>query len=106
MLTTVEALTLAALADRPRYGYELVQQIRELSNERVEIRPGNLYRVLDRLVEDGLVRETDAPASSGDDRRRYFAITGKGAREAAAELAMYAHVLRRVPALREALNHG
>ncbi len=106
MLTTAEALTLAALADKPRYGYELVTRIRELSNGRVDIRPGNLYRVLDRLVEGGLVRESAAPPSSDDDRRRYFALTAKGAREAADELAMFAQILRKVPALREALNHG
>jgi len=42
---------LAALGDRPRYGYELPERIEALSEETVRIRPGNLYRVLHRLQE-------------------------------------------------------
>jgi DNA-binding PadR family transcriptional regulator len=99
-------MTLAALADRPRYGYELTQRIRELTSDRMDIKPGNLYRVLDRLVQDGLAKETPAPATSEDERRRYFAVTPRGSRVIAAELNMYATVLRRVPALREVLTNG
>jgi DNA-binding PadR family transcriptional regulator len=106
MLTSVEAMTLAALADRARYGYDLSQRIRELTNGRVDIKPGNLYRVLDRLVTDGLVRETTAPATSEDERRRYFALTSRGVQAVAEELRMYATVLRRVPQLREVATHG
>lgn len=105
-LTQVEAITLAAVADQARYGYELVQRVAELTDGRVRIRPGNLYRVLHRLVERGLVRElADAAGSAQDERRRYFRATARGRRAAAEELALYARVLQRTPSLREAL-HG
>ena len=103
-LTTVETVMLAALSDRPRYGYELVQRISELTDGRLSMRPGNLYRVLDRLLERGLVAETGAAAANEDERRRYFRATALGRRVAANELAMYGMVLKRVPALKEMLS--
>lgn len=106
-LTQVEALTLAAIADRARYGYELVQRIAELTDGRLSIRPGNLYRVLHRLEQRGLARETEVAASvSPDERRRYFEATDEGRRAAAEELSMYARVLERAPALRQGLSRA
>jgi DNA-binding PadR family transcriptional regulator len=103
-LTTVETVMLAALSDRPRYGYELVQRMAELTDGRMSLRPGNLYRVLDRLLERGLVAETGAAQADADERRRYFRATALGRRVAATELAMYGMVLKRVPALKELLS--
>lgn len=104
-LTQVEALTLAAISDRARYGYDLVQRIAELTDGRLSIRPGNLYRVLHRLEERGLARELeDRVAPRGDERRRWFMATAAGRRAAAEELSMYARVLQRAPGLREALR--
>ena len=105
-LTPVELIVLAALSDQARYGYELVQHIAELTDERLEIRPGNLYRVLNRLMERGLVREMASVPAGEDERRRYFRATPKGCRVAAEELAMYGRVLRRAPALKELLADG
>jgi DNA-binding PadR family transcriptional regulator len=99
--TTVELIVLAALSDRARYGYELVQRIEELTEGRMQIRPGNLYRVMHRLMERGLVRETDGSGRSEDERRRYFRATAQGCRLAAEELAMYGRVLRQSRALKE-----
>src|SRR5687768_17219101 len=103
-LTAIETVLLAAVSDRPRYGYELVQRMAELTDGRFQVRPGNLYRVLHRLMERGLVKETATSGSSEDERRRYFGATALGRRVAAAELAMYARVLKRAPALKEVLS--
>jgi DNA-binding PadR family transcriptional regulator len=102
-LTQTEAVVLAALSDRPRYGYELVQRVAELTDDRVLIRPGNLYRVLHRLVERKLVTELPGYGTGEDERRRYFRATVRGRRVAAQQLAMYARVLQRAAGLREAL---
>ena len=103
-LTTVETVMLAALSDRPRYGYELVQRMDELTDGRMSVRAGNLYRVLDRLMERGLVTEAAAADPRADERRRYFRATALGRRVAADELAMYGMVLKRVPVLKELLS--
>ena len=104
-LTSIEVVVLAAVSDQARYGYELVERITEITQGAVEMRPGNLYRVLSRLVDAGLVSEL-APPRDVDERRRYFRATANGRRAAAAQLDMYAGVLRRVPALRDALANG
>jgi DNA-binding PadR family transcriptional regulator len=101
--TALETIILAALSDRPRYGYQLVQRLAELTDDRVSIRPGNLYRVLHRLVQRGLVKERRGAAAGEDERRRYFQATALGKRVAARELAMFSRVLRRTPALEELL---
>ncbi len=95
-LTPVELLVLSGLEDRARYGYELVERIQELSRGRIEVRPGNLYRVLNRLAERGLVKEVPAEevaVEAGDPRRQYFGLTPGGRRTLVAELSMYADVL-------------
>lgn len=100
-LTSLEAIVLAALADRPRYGYELVQRIEALTEGRKQVRPGNLYRVLERLEARGYAEEAVNAAEAGEDeRRRYFRATRAGLRAAEAELSMYGRVLRRAGGLR------
>lgn len=95
-VTPQEALVLAATWDRARYGYELVGRIEELTGGRMKLRPGNLYRLLDRLEEKGMVEEVpDAPGSEEDERRRYFRATEAGVRAATEELSMYGTALRR-----------
>lgn len=106
-LTTLEAIVIAALADRPRYGYELVERIAELTNGRKQVRPGNLYRVLERLESRGLAEEAEVALTDGEDeRRRYFRATQSGLAAAEEELAMYGRVLRRAGGLRERTAGG
>lgn len=98
----IELLVLAALMDGPAHGYSVAQYVGELTGGRVEVRPGNLYRVLDRIEERGWVREADAqPGAGEDERRRYFELTQRGRRAAEAELRMYADILARAGRMRE-----
>jgi DNA-binding PadR family transcriptional regulator len=101
-LTTLEAVVIAALSDRARYGYELVQRVAELTDGRLRVRPGNLYRVLERLEGRGVVAESPGAADPREDeRRRYFKATPQGIRAAEEELSFYGKVLQRAPKLRE-----
>jgi PadR family transcriptional regulator, regulatory protein PadR len=101
-LTSLEAIVLAAIADRPRYGYEMVERIAELTDGRRRVRPGNLYRVLERLEARGLAEEAETALAEGEDeRRRYFRATRAGVRAAEEELSMYGGVLRRARVLRQ-----
>ena len=104
-LKPVEVVTLAGLSDGPLHGYGLVQRIEELTDGRMRVRPGNLYRVLNRLETAGLVEEVElggGDSGGGADRRRFFRVTGRGRREVVAELGMYAGVLKQSRSLREA----
>ena len=86
-LKPVEVELLLALVDEERHGYGLVQQIEERSEGVVRLEPGNLYRVIKRLLADGIVLESSRRApSDSDERRRYYRLTPLGARVLRAEL--------------------
>ena len=84
-----EFLVLFALVDRDRYGYGIVKWVNEESAGDVRLDPANLYRILKRLIRDGLVTQVDqtSPPESDNDRRRFYAITKLGAEVVAAEAA-------------------
>ena len=65
-------LILISLADGPKHGYALIQDIKELAD--VELGPGTLYGALDRLERLELIESLPA-----DDRRHPYRITAPGA---------------------------
>jgi DNA-binding PadR family transcriptional regulator len=86
-LKPVDFLVLMTLARGERHGYGIVADIAEQTAGRIRLVPGNLYAVLQRLENKGLLGETDhRPAADLDDRRRrYYAITTFGRDVARAE---------------------
>ena len=76
---------LLALAAEPLHGYGLVRRIEQESEGRVRLLPGNLYAVLRRLDDAGLVEETPPPPDASDSRRRYYRLTGAGREALGAE---------------------
>jgi DNA-binding PadR family transcriptional regulator len=87
-LKPVDLELLLALAGQERHGYGLVQAIAEHTGGLVMLDPGNLYRVIKRLLEDGLVAETGQRQAddAGGERRRYYRLTPLGGRVLTAEL--------------------
>lgn len=91
---------LLVLSREESYGYGIVQQIAQRSVGGVRLAPGNLYQVLDRMIEASLVREAERKnRADGDGRRRYYAITPFGRRVAEAEAARLKAVMGTVEAL-------
>lgn len=80
---------LLSLADGERHGYGITQDIAARTAARMRIEPGNLYRALKAMLDDGLIEESERrPAPDLDDqRRRYYRITALGRRVARAETA-------------------
>jgi len=70
-----------ALADgEERHGYALMCAVEEHTGGRVILAPGTLYPAIGRLLEDGLIVQTDRrpdPAVE-DERRRYYRLTPRG----------------------------
>ncbi len=85
---------LLALGDRDRamHGYAIMQSFEELTGGREQLLPGTLYATLRRMVEAGLLAETDAPEGA-DARRRYYRVTERGRAVAAAESARMRRLL-------------
>jgi DNA-binding PadR family transcriptional regulator len=79
---------LLSLADSERHGYAIVQDIADRSTARLQLEPGNLYRHLRSMLDDGLIEESDRRPVPGrdDERRRYYRITRFGRQVALAEV--------------------
>ena len=64
-----EPAVLLLLRERPAHGYELLEQMPELTGERVDM--GNLYRFLRLLEGEGVVRSEWDDAAPGPSKRVY-----------------------------------
>lgn len=71
---------LTVLAAGRRHGYALIQEARDLSDGRVDLKVATLYAALERLGEQGLV-EVDGDEVVDGRLRRYFRITALGAEQ-------------------------
>ena len=85
-------LILFALVDGERHGYRVLQEVEQESDGKVKLDPANLYRSLSRLMERGLLVESEhRPAPELDKaRRRYYSLTLLGRRVVEAEAARLA----------------
>jgi len=91
---------LLALLERERHGYEIMKEVERESRNTVRLEVGTLYRILARLLDDGLLQE------AGDDgRRRKYRLTPMGRRVVKAEAERLAGVVDRLRA-RKLLPHG
>ena len=79
-LTPVVFEILVALADEERHGYAIMQEVEERTEGRMALRPGTLYRAIDRLLEQELIEEsaTRPDPKWDDERRRYYRLTRFG----------------------------
>jgi|SRR5438034_10675684 len=84
-------LILTALAAEPLYGYGVIQRVRALSEDRVQLRPGTLYGALDRLVAEGRVA-VEREEIVGGRLRRYYRLTDQGVALLDAEVARLRHI--------------
>jgi len=87
---------LMALAAGDRHGYAIIQEVAALTDNRIKLGAGTLYRSLQRMLEAGLIVESgDRPAPELDDeRRRYYRITPHGESVARAEARRLSHLVR------------
>lgn len=86
---------LLALAGDDRHGYAIIQDIAARTGGAMTVGPGTLYRSIQRMLDQGLVVETqDRPAPDLDDeRRRYYRLSDFGRAVARAEVERLADTL-------------
>jgi DNA-binding PadR family transcriptional regulator len=94
-LTPAVLHILLALSVQQRHGYGIMKEVESDSQGKVKMGPGTLYGSLGRMIEAGLIRESDKKADPklNDERRIYYAITGLGEVTLAAELERYREVV-------------
>lgn len=71
----VRLAALLLLAEEPRNGYGLMQEIEQRSDGVWRPSPGSIYPALAQLVDEGLIREEES------DGRRLYSLTDAGRRE-------------------------
>lgn len=94
-LTPAVLHILLALSTEERHGYGIMKQVERESGGKVRMGPGTLYGSIGRMMDAGLIRESDKrPDPDMDDERRiYYAITAAGRRALQAELDRYRSVV-------------
>jgi DNA-binding PadR family transcriptional regulator len=78
---------LLALSENDRHGYAIIQDVAARTGGELKLSAGTLYRSIQRMLEQGLLKETrERPRPEEDDeRRRYYRITPYGTQVARAE---------------------
>ena len=94
MLKPADFHILLALAGGPLHGYRIMKDVERDTGGEVTLEIGSLYRLLARLVAEGLIDDSD----STDERRRYYRITAAGRKALKSEAARLANVVTLVRA--------
>ena len=86
---------LVAVAEEDRHGYAILKEVAARTDGALKLNAATLYRSIERMLEQGLIREVSArPAKDLDDeRRRYYRITAFGRTVAMAESRRLAQML-------------
>ena len=94
-LTPAVLHILLALSAGARHGYGIMKQVKADSGDKVRMGPGTLYGSLSRMIEAGLIRESEKRIDPelDDERRIYYEITALGQQTLAAELQRYREVV-------------
>jgi len=70
-------MLLSLLEEKERYGYEMIRELEERSEQAFRFKEGTLYPVLHRMESAGLVEAYLKTGETGKSRR-YYRITKKG----------------------------
>jgi len=72
-LSETTCYTMLCLAEEPLHGYALMQKVSEISQGTVSLGAGTLYTIFSTLEKEALIEMV-----SEADRRKTYALTGKG----------------------------
>lgn len=86
---------LMALSRGEAHGYAIMKQVESDSQSSVPMGNGTLYGSLKRMLDAGLVKESDkrVDPTMGDERRIYYRLTAEGQKAFAGELARLRHIV-------------
>jgi DNA-binding PadR family transcriptional regulator len=87
---------LLAIGPEERHGYAIMGEVERITGGAVRLGPGAIYTTIRRLLDDGLIAESDErPDPALDDqRRRYYRLTALGRTVAAAEFRRLASLVK------------
>jgi PadR family transcriptional regulator, regulatory protein PadR len=74
---STEPLILSLLSKGESYGYELIQEVKRLSADKIKWTDGMLYPVLHRMEDNGWVKSRWVEIENGR-KRKYYSIRERG----------------------------
>ncbi len=74
----LDLLVLKLLEEEPKYGYQLIQELKERSEETFLLKDGTLYPVLYRLEDEKFIESRWSSAEGKQVSRKYYEITEQG----------------------------
>lgn len=78
--SSLAPLVLLILRRQKSYGYEIIQQLKEKTGNKLDIAEGTLYPLLKKMEEKEWIESKWLKAENGRERKYYF-ITEKGEKE-------------------------
>lgn len=88
----LEMMILRTLKRRPLHGYALAQQIKQTSNDLLQIEEGSLYPALQRMLKAGWLK-AEWGISSTNRRVRIYTLTAAGAKHLEREVTSFERML-------------
>ena len=98
---TLDMLILKAVALGPLHGYGIIQRIRQMSDEMLDVEQGSLYPALYRIEERGLVSSKWGVNETGR-RAKFYSITEAGKQQLEAEEASWDRLVLAITKMRQA----
>jgi DNA-binding PadR family transcriptional regulator len=92
----LDALILSVLADEPRHGYAVIEELKRRSGGALALPEGTVYPALHRLEAAGLLASS---WSDGARRRRVYRLTRRGRRELGVRRSEWSQFVRTVEAV-------
>jgi PadR family transcriptional regulator len=89
----LEMMILRTLKRQPLHGYALVQHIRRMSNDLLQIEEGSLYPALQRLLKAELVK-AEWGVSATNRRVRTYRLTAAGVKHLEREVSSFERMLK------------
>lgn len=88
----IEMMILRTLKRQPLHGYALVQHIKRISDDLLQIEEGSLYPALQRLLKEDLVK-AEWGISATNRRVRIYKLTTAGAKHLEREVSSFEKML-------------
>lgn len=94
-LTPAVFHVLLSLAAGDRHGYGIMQDVARHTDGALKMGAGTLYGTIQRLMDQGLVREVESPRphTARDERRRHYRLTPAGRQSLQDEVRRLEHLV-------------
>ena len=100
---TLDMLILKAVSLGPLHGYGVIQRIRQMSGEMLDVEQGSLYPALYRIEQRGWVTAEWGENETGR-RAKFYSLTRAGRRQLAAEEESWDRLVLAVSKMRQATS--